>query len=73
MTYYGRWTYKFEEAALRKAAGVRSSTNRAGRLSVGGRAQLLGGEQFDVGRDDGGASPLRVRGPGSRATRPRRC
>ena len=39
MTYYGRWTYKFEEAARRGAAGALIVHEDApGRLSVRGRA-----------------------------------
>ena len=38
MTYYGRWTYKFEEGARKGAAGdPHRPRNRAGRLSVLGR------------------------------------
>ena len=42
MTYYGRWTYKFEEAERRGAAGmlIVHRTDQAGyRLAGGGRAR----------------------------------
>ena len=39
MTYYGRWTYKYEIAAEKGAAGVlHHPRNRAGGLSVRRRA-----------------------------------
>jgi len=57
MIYYGRWTYKFEEAARRKAAGVlvvHETAPAAYPWEV--VRNSWGGEQFDVGRADGGAS-----------------
>jgi hypothetical protein len=35
MTYYGRWTYKYEEGARQGAAGVLGSRNRSGELRPG--------------------------------------
>jgi Zn-dependent M28 family amino/carboxypeptidase len=57
MTYYGRWTYKFEEAARRHAAGallVHETEPAAYPWQV--VRNSWGGEQFDFGREDGGAS-----------------
>jgi Zn-dependent M28 family amino/carboxypeptidase len=69
MTYYGRWTYKYEEAARRGAAGVLIvhedapaaypwATVRNGRS----------GPQYDIVRDDAEAHHLRLRGWMQRAT-----
>lgn len=69
MTYYGRWTYKYEEAARRGAAGVLIvhedapaaypwATVRNGRS----------GPQFDIVRDDADTHHLRLRGWMQRAT-----
>ena len=63
MTYYGRWTYKYEEAARRGAAGVLIvhetapaaypwTTVRNGRL----------GPQYDIVRADAARHHLRMRG-----------
>ncbi|MBS7458195.1 M28 family metallopeptidase [Coralloluteibacterium stylophorae] len=63
ITYYGRWSYKYEEAARRGAAGVLIvhetapaaypwATVRAGRL----------GPQYDIVRDDAEAAHVPVRG-----------
>ena len=42
LTYYGRWTYKFEEAARQGAAGALvDSHRRVGDLSVAGRAVVV--------------------------------
>ena len=42
LTYYGRWTYKFEEAARQGAAGaLLIHTDRIGDLSVAGGAVLV--------------------------------
>ncbi len=57
MTYYGRWTFKFEEAARRKAAGaiiVHETEPAAYPWEV--VRNSWGGEQFDCAREDGGAS-----------------
>jgi Zn-dependent M28 family amino/carboxypeptidase len=57
MTYYGRWTYKYEEAARRKAAGVlivHETEPAAYPWEV--VRNSWGGAQFDVTREDAGAS-----------------
>lgn len=57
MTYYGRWTYKYEEAARRGAAGcliVHETEPAAYGWEV--VRNSWGGEQFDFARADGGAS-----------------
>ncbi len=57
MTYYGRWTYKFEEAAARGAAGAILVHNTE---DAGYPWEVVenswSGEQFDVVRPDAGAS-----------------
>ena len=63
MTYYGRWTYKFEEAERQGAAGmlIVHTTERAGypwHTVVGSWAK----EQRMLPRDTGGAAPIGVRG-----------
>jgi Zn-dependent M28 family amino/carboxypeptidase len=69
MTYYGRWTYKYEEAARRGAAGVLIvhedapaaypwATVRNGRS----------GPQYDIVRSDAESHHLRMRGWMQRAT-----
>jgi len=57
MTYYGRWTYKFEEAAARGAAGaiLIHNTERAG-YPWEVVENSWSGEQFDVVRTDHGES-----------------
>ena len=43
LTYYGRWTYKYEEALRRGAAGAHHHPHHADRrLRLGRGAQLLG-------------------------------
>ena len=63
MTYYGRWTYKFEEAERRGAAGmlIVHTTERAGypwHTVVGSWAK----EQRMLPRDPSLPTPLGVRG-----------
>ena len=63
MTYYGRWTYKFEEAERRGAAGmlIVHTTERAGypwQVVVGSNSV----EHRLLPRDAGGAPPIAVRG-----------
>jgi Zn-dependent M28 family amino/carboxypeptidase len=62
MTYYGRWTYKYEEAARRGAAGalIIHETPGAGYGWVTVVAPR--GENFDVVRADGGAGRLPFQG-----------
>jgi Zn-dependent M28 family amino/carboxypeptidase len=63
MTYYGRWTYKFEEAARQGAAGVLivHETEFAGYPWEVVRGSWSG-EQFDIVRADKGASMVPVQG-----------
>lgn len=63
MTYYGRWTYKYEEAARRGAAGalIVHETGPAGypwEVVQGSWS----GEQFDMVKADKGASDIKVAG-----------
>ena len=47
LTYYGRWTYKYEQAARMGAAGViLDAPDGDGQLRMGRRAQLLVGRTF---------------------------
>src|SRR5262252_7639564 len=63
MTYYGRWTYKFEEAQRQGAAGalIIHETEFAGYPWQVVRGSWSG-EQFDMGRSDKGASTVPLQG-----------
>jgi Zn-dependent M28 family amino/carboxypeptidase len=63
MTYYGRWTYKFEEAARQGAAGalIIHETEFASYPWEVVRGSWSG-EQFDVARTDKGASTVPIQG-----------
>ncbi len=63
MTYYGRWTYKFEEAARQGAAGalIIHETPFAGYPWEVVRGSWSG-EQFDIVRPDKGASTVPLQG-----------
>jgi Zn-dependent M28 family amino/carboxypeptidase len=63
MTYYGRWTYKFEEAARQGAAGalIIHETELAGYPWQVVRGSWSG-EQFDMVRPDKGASTVPLQG-----------
>ncbi len=63
MTYYGRWTYKFEEAARQGAAGaiIIHETEFAGYPWEVVRGSWSG-EQFDLARPDKGASTVPLQG-----------
>jgi Zn-dependent M28 family amino/carboxypeptidase len=63
MTYYGRWTYKFEEAARQGAAGalIVHETEFAGYPWEVVRGSWSG-EQFDMVHADKGASTVPVQG-----------
>jgi Zn-dependent M28 family amino/carboxypeptidase len=63
MTYYGRWTYKFEEAARQGAAGalIIHETPFAGYPWEVVRGSWSG-EQFDIVRSDKGASTVPLQG-----------
>jgi Zn-dependent M28 family amino/carboxypeptidase len=62
MTYYGRWTYKFEKAAELGAAGVlivHETIPAAYPFSV---VQTMGGERFDLVTPDKNAGRAKVEG-----------
>ncbi len=60
MTYYGRWTYKYEEAARRGAAGVLLvHTDESAGYPWQVVQKSWAGEQFQI---DGEPSPLQLRG-----------
>src|SRR5207253_2621005 len=63
MTYYGRWTYKFEEAARQGAAGalIVHETDMASYPWEVVRGSWSG-EQFDIVRPDKGASTVPLQG-----------
>ncbi|MDH3455569.1 MAG: M28 family metallopeptidase [Gemmatimonadota bacterium] len=63
MTYYGRWTYKYEEAARRGAAAafVIHETDAAG-YGWDVVSSSWSGEQFDLVRDDNNMSRVVVEG-----------
>jgi Zn-dependent M28 family amino/carboxypeptidase len=63
MTYYGRWTYKYEEAARQGAAGalIIHETPFAGYPWEVVRGSWSG-EQFDIVRSDKGASTVPLQG-----------
>jgi Zn-dependent M28 family amino/carboxypeptidase len=63
MTYYGRWTYKFEEAARQGAAGalIIHETPFAGYGWEVVRGSWSG-EQFDIAQPDKGASTVPLQG-----------
>ncbi len=63
MTYYGRWTYKFEEAARRGAAGVLLvHDDAAAGYGWGVVTGSWTGEQFDLESSDGNAGRAAVEG-----------
>ncbi|MBI1408181.1 MAG: M20/M25/M40 family metallo-hydrolase [Caulobacter sp.] len=62
MTYYGRWTYKYEEAARRGAAGALIVHETAGAGYGWSTVAAPRGENFDVAREDGGAGRLPFQG-----------
>jgi Zn-dependent M28 family amino/carboxypeptidase len=63
MTYYGRWTYKYEEAARRGAAGVLLvHDDAAAGYGWGVVTGSWTGEQFDLENADGNAGRAAVEG-----------
>ena len=73
MTYYGRWTYKYEKAAELGAAGVSSSCMKP--IPAGydfGVVQGFGGERFDLITPDKNMGRAACRA-GCHSTPPRRC
>ena len=63
MTYYGRWTYKYEEAARQGAAGA-LIVHETGPAGYGWTtvANSWSGPQFDLVREDNNMSRVRVEG-----------
>ncbi len=63
MTYFGRWTYKFEEAARQGAAGaIIIHDPRAAGYGWGVVRSSWSGVQYDLARDDQGADRVGVEG-----------
>ncbi len=62
MTYYGRWTYKYEEAARRGAAGALIIHDTPGAGYGWQTVVAPKGEMFDVVREDGGAGRVPFQG-----------
>lgn len=62
MTYYGRWTYKYEEAARRGAVGALIIHDTAGASYPWSTVIAPGGETFDIARDDKAQKPLALQG-----------
>ena len=63
MTYYGRWTYKFEEAARQGAtAALIIHEDRPAAYGWGVVEGSWTGEQADLVRNDGGASRAKLEG-----------
>ena len=68
MTYYGRWTYKYEIAAEKGAAAASSSTRPGRRATRSRSSRQAGGENFDLARPTR-TGPRRRSRAGSRSTR----
>ncbi|MBA3678347.1 MAG: M28 family peptidase [Sphingosinicella sp.] len=62
MTYYGRWTYKFEEAARRGAIAAIIVHETAGAGYGWNTVQAPGGENYDVVRPAGSTLPVMLQG-----------
>ncbi|MCT2559762.1 M28 family metallopeptidase [Tsuneonella sp. YG55] len=62
MTYYGRWTYKFEEAARRGAVGALIVHETAAAGYGWNVIRSPGGENYDVVRDPGKVTSLALQG-----------
>jgi Zn-dependent M28 family amino/carboxypeptidase len=63
MTYYGRWTYKFEEAARQGATGaIIIHEEKPAAYGWGVVESSWTGEQADLVRNDGGASRAKLEG-----------
>src|SRR5687767_1716714 len=62
MTYYGRWTYKFEEAARRGAIAALLVHETAGAGYGWNTVQAPGGENFDIVRPEGATPPVLLQG-----------
>jgi Zn-dependent M28 family amino/carboxypeptidase len=62
MTYYGRWTYKYEEAARRGAIAAIIIHDDAGAGYGWYTVQAPGGENYDIVRPAGARQPLLLQG-----------
>lgn len=62
MTYYGRWTYKFDEAAKRGAIGILIVHDTAGAGYGWNTVIAPGGESFAVVRKPGATEPTMLQG-----------
>ncbi|MEG3145975.1 M20/M25/M40 family metallo-hydrolase [Sphingomonas sp. RT2P30] len=62
MTYYGRWTYKFDEAAKRGAIGILIVHDSAGAGYGWNTVIAPGGESFAVVRKPGATEPTMLQG-----------
>ncbi|MFW7268340.1 M28 family metallopeptidase [Gluconacetobacter sp. Hr-1-5] len=71
MTYYGRWTYKYEEAARRGAIAALIVHDTPGASYPWTTVIAPGGEAFDIVREEGAGKPVPLQGwlEGSAATR----
>jgi Zn-dependent M28 family amino/carboxypeptidase len=62
MTYYGRWTYKFEEAARRGAIGALVVHETAGAGYGWNTVQAPGGENYNIVLKPGAQQPVLLQG-----------
>ncbi len=62
MTYYGRWTYKYEEAARRGAIGAIIVHETASAGYGWNTVQAPGGENYDIVRGAGAVQPVLLQG-----------
>jgi Zn-dependent M28 family amino/carboxypeptidase len=62
MTYYGRWTYKFEEAARRGAVGALVVHETAGAGYGWNTVQAPGGENYNIILPPGAQQPVLLQG-----------
>ncbi|MGC1303341.1 MAG: M28 family metallopeptidase [Caulobacteraceae bacterium] len=62
MTYYGRWTYKYEEAARRGAVGALIVHDAPGAGYGWSTVVAPGGEAYDVVRGAGSVQPVQLQG-----------
>jgi Zn-dependent M28 family amino/carboxypeptidase len=62
MTYYGRWTYKFDEAARRGALGALVIHETPGAGYGWSTVVAPGGEAYDISRPADGPQPIQIQG-----------
>ncbi|HEY0026703.1 MAG TPA: M28 family metallopeptidase [Allosphingosinicella sp.] len=62
MTYYGRWTYKFEEAARRGAIGALVVHESAGAGYAWNTVEAPGGENYNIVLPAGARQPVLLQG-----------